>query len=410
MKVQRWLAVPAVLMAAFLLGCGEDSTKPKPPPDSHITSTLKQIRYRRNLPSLAAAVVSGDSILEVGAVGIRRQGNAAQVTLDDHYHLGSNIKAMTAMLIAMEVEAGRLLWTTTLAQALPDLAGSMHAGYHDVTIAQLLKHRGGVPPYTKLADVLSVPEFSGTLTEQRAAFASWLLAQPPAAPAGEYSYSNAGYAVAGAIVERSAASPFEALLTERLLERAGITAGFGWPAAARAPQPWGHYDSGLGVLLPHDPDGPEQFPGVFTPAGDVHMSVVDYAKFAQIHLQGLAGTDTILAADTYRQLHRPEGDYALGWSVVPFDGTIVSTHGGSAGTFVSFIVLFPDRDRGLVVLTNAASEDAMIAMEEVMLELLEIEPESPGAGRRTEGPQGLLGADGATTARPTLPARLPFAQ
>jgi CubicO group peptidase (beta-lactamase class C family) len=383
--MRRAFILLAVLAAAIATGCSDEATKPDPVADDHITAVLKEIRSRRALPSLAAALVSADSVLEVGAVGVRRQGAGAKVTLDDRYHLGSNIKAMTAMLIAMEVEAGRLAWTTTLAQALPEIADSLHADYRDVTVIQLLQHRAGVPPYTEYEDIFSVPQFSGTLVEQRAAFALWLLRRPPEGPAGEFAYSNAGYAVAGAIVERSAGVPYETLLTTRLLDRIGIDAGFGWPAAGHAPHPWGHYDSGLGILLPHDPDGPEQFPEVFTPAGNVHMSIVDYAKFARIHLKGLAGADTLLAADTYRDLHTPEGEYALGWIVVPFDGTTVSHHGGSAGTFVAFIALFPDRDRGVVVFTNAANENAMTAVQEVMLELL-------GIDARLLGPGGIPGA------------------
>src|SRR6186997_145659 len=63
---------------------------------------------------LAAAVLRGERIIAQGVAGVRKRGSAERITLDNQFHLGSCTKAMTATLVAMLVEEGKLHWTTTL--------------------------------------------------------------------------------------------------------------------------------------------------------------------------------------------------------------------------------------------------------------------------------------------------------
>ncbi|KAF2432638.1 hypothetical protein EJ08DRAFT_695391 [Tothia fuscella] len=61
----------------------------------------------------------------------------------DQYHLGSNTKAMTAVLIAKYIEEGKLSWNWTLARVLPQWRERMKLPYQNVTIAQLASHHSG---------------------------------------------------------------------------------------------------------------------------------------------------------------------------------------------------------------------------------------------------------------------------
>lgn len=65
---------------------------------------------------MGAAVLRGERIIAQGIAGVRKRGSAERITLDDRFHLGSCTKAMTATLVAMLVEEGRLNWTTTLGE------------------------------------------------------------------------------------------------------------------------------------------------------------------------------------------------------------------------------------------------------------------------------------------------------
>ena len=74
---------------------------------------------RYHLPALAAAVVQDGKVIASGAVGTRRAGTDIPVTIKDRFHLGSDTKAMTALLAAMLVEEGKLRWDSTVAEVFP---------------------------------------------------------------------------------------------------------------------------------------------------------------------------------------------------------------------------------------------------------------------------------------------------
>src|SRR3954466_14976518 len=85
------------------------------------------------------------SIIAQGAAGVRKGGTAERITLDDRFHLGSCTKAMTATLVAMLVEEGRLNCTTTLGELFADTMTPMHPAWEKVTLQQVLAHRAGLP-------------------------------------------------------------------------------------------------------------------------------------------------------------------------------------------------------------------------------------------------------------------------
>ncbi len=71
-------------------------------------------------------------------MGTRRAGLNIPVTINDRFHLGSDTKAMTALLAAMLVEEGKLHWDTPVKEVFPELAEKMDPGLRGVTLEQLL--------------------------------------------------------------------------------------------------------------------------------------------------------------------------------------------------------------------------------------------------------------------------------
>jgi CubicO group peptidase (beta-lactamase class C family) len=90
----------AGLALLVLTSCGKNATAPKPV-DHSLTGVLQRTLRTHHLPAIAGVVVRGDSVAEVAALGVRRLGAPDSVTLSDHFHLGSNVKAMTADLLAL---------------------------------------------------------------------------------------------------------------------------------------------------------------------------------------------------------------------------------------------------------------------------------------------------------------------
>src|SRR6266581_7288080 len=86
---------------------------------------------------MVAAVLRGERIIAQGVAGVRKRGTAERITLDDQFHVGSCTKAMTATLVAMLVEEGKLNWTTTLGECSSS-PSIIRATMDDVKVGQLL--------------------------------------------------------------------------------------------------------------------------------------------------------------------------------------------------------------------------------------------------------------------------------
>lgn len=331
---------------------------------------LEPIRARHDVPGMAGAVVEGDRLVALGATGVRVRGKEPKVTVEDRWHLGSCTKAMTATLCGMLVEEKRLSWTATVGGAFPDLAPAMDPKWKGVTLEQLLTHRGGAPAELKFDDLWNrLRAFRGSPVEARRVLLEGVVARSPLFdPGTAFTYSNAGYAIAGAMAEGAAGKPWEALLRERIFRPLGMeSAGFGAPGSAKAmDEPWGHRDDGTPI-----PPGPSaDNPAAIGPASTVHTSIADWAKFAALHLRGDRGEARLLRKETFARLHEPadgrkEG-YAMGWGVAvqPGSGGRVLTHAGSNTMWYCVAWIAPERDFAVLVCCNRGGDAAEKACEE----------------------------------------------
>ena len=356
---------------------GGDASSGQPPDD--LSQLLRPIRDRSGLPALAAAVSDADRLLALGAVGVRRRGDDTPVETTDLFHLGSCTKAMTATVCARLVDAGQLSWQRTLAEIFPEQATSMHMEYRGVTIEQLLQHRGGTCAAlaTSHSDLWSALWTPGDVEAQRSAFAQALLARPPeVTPGTEYRYSNAGYMVVGAALERLTGTSGESLMQVQLFTPLAMgSCGFGAPGSAgQVDQPWGHRPGASGPE-PVEPGPAADNPPALGPAGTVHCSLEDWARFARAHLEITPGDDAYLSAGSLARMHTPPagGDYALGWlaSPQPWAGGVALTHSGSNNLNFATVWVAPQTSRVMLVATNLGGEEARLAASEVVVALIE---------------------------------------
>jgi len=341
----------------------------------NIEPALETIRAKHGLPALAAAVIREGSLLTCAAVGVRKLGEDVPVTAWDQFHIGSCTKAMTATLVQVLVEQGKLAWSDTLAEAFPDLAAGMHRAYRRVTLLQLASHRGGLPGASKTwpegMTFLDVHRLPGPPRSQRRAYVAKILAQAPAVePGTKFLYSNAGYAVLGAACEQATDTPWEDLMRRHLFGPLRMTsAGFGaMGSPGKIEQPWQHKVVD-GKETPLEPGPLIDNPPAIGPAGTVHCSIRHWAAFVEAHLDGARGRPTPLAVTDWNRLHTPPfgGTYALGWGTVQrgWAGGTALTHAGSNGMNFAVVWLAPKADFAVVAATNTGAEAARKACDDV---------------------------------------------
>jgi CubicO group peptidase (beta-lactamase class C family) len=336
-----------------------------------IDATLQQIRKKNKLPALAVLVLHQGQVQTLKTLGVRKAGTKIGVTKTDKFHMGSCTKAMTATLIGCLVEKGQLQWTTTIGDIFKDLP--MKESYRRATLLHLLSHRAGFPnaswpPGKTFSQLHSLP---GAPHAQRKSYLRWMLQSTPAGEPGEkFVYSNSGYAIAGIMAETVTKIPYETLIQKTLFDPLKMkTVGFGsMGKAGKIEEPWQHrWNREKDAAIPVGPGPMSDNPAVIAPAGTSHMSMPDWSKFIQMHLDGMNGRSTLLKPQTVRLLHNPifAGDYSLGWAEIkrPWGGK-VSTHNGSNTMNFCVVWLAPEKNFAVLVATNIGGPNAAKACNE----------------------------------------------
>lgn len=335
--------------------------------EAGLKAILTQTRAKYRIPGMTAAVLQDEQTV-IAVDGLRQAKTTALVTAGDRWHLGSCGKAMTATLSARLVERGLLSWDTELSQAFPELQGVMRVEYVNVTLRDLLAHRGGFPESLPKKLATRLKKFRGTPAEAREFLLPELLKLRPAGrPGVNFVYSNVGYSIVAVMLERYTEFSYEELMDFEVFQPLGMTtAGFGEPRSAAGPdEPVGH--TAKGKPLPST--SPLTPPAAGNPAGLIHMSMADWSRFAAIHLDE-SGSRGYLSTNTLNFLHQAfpgsTPRYALGWLRLTNGTDNILAHNGSNGYWYSVIALIPGRNLALMIACNQGGKKADKATLEVI--------------------------------------------
>ena len=367
----RTTATLPIVAMLILAGCGggddglpSGMQMPLEPPDREIdlSQILTPVIDAGAAPGVVAAIIDEDGVRAIGAAGVRRQGSPEEITTDDLVHIASVTKAMTSTMLATLVEDGTFAngWNTTVAEVFPELAGSIHQDYHGVTVAQLVRMRGGLPRNPAGPAGWSAYSDNPDIKERRYNILRDNLANVPAGAVGDRLYSNLSYVLAGAMAERLTGKSWETLMQERLFAPLGMTTAAYGPSATPGgvDQPSGHNPDGSGGWMPVAFDEP----ATGAPAGsNLHMSIQDWAQFISLWFTGKE--PAILDRATLNELRRATGPYAAGWNVVQrhWAGGTELSHGGRGSSWRAWVWIAPDRGLAYVAFANAGDREDSLA-------------------------------------------------
>jgi CubicO group peptidase (beta-lactamase class C family) len=329
---------------------------------------VESIRREHSLPALGGLRLRHDRV-DSALRGFRRNGASQEVRDGDKMHLGSCAKAMTATLVARLVEERALAWRSSLAEIFGELAGEMHPAFRQVTLEMLTSHISGLPRNFS-------PELMRRMYREpieRRELMRLLTREAPATPPGEdFVYSNAGYVVVGAVIERVTGRPWETMLRDLVytpLQMCG--AGFG-PAGLE--HPWGHTEEGRPVppdwdVWREDPEHnpPPDNPPQMGPSGGVHASLGDWCRFALAHLERRAGFLSPESWD-FLQMPQPGRDYTPGGWGVGENGELV--HTGSNTLYFCLVRLRPAQSTVVLTAANQAGDNGPAACLKLGRELM----------------------------------------
>ena len=274
------------------------------------------------------------------------------------WSLGSITKQFTAAAILRLEEQGKLHTTDSIARWFPNAP----APKKNITIHQLLTHTAGFE-----SDYAPTDYTPNTRDE----YMSRMLAAPLQSPPGaEHSYSNAGYSMLAAIIEKITGKEYEAALTELVLAPAGMReTGYSlphWDAARNAHGYENGRDWGTIVDRLKVPGAPFW---ALRGNGGLQTTLDDMMRWERV-----AATNVVLSDSSRRKWttgyvnEGPAGEskYAYGWAVHKSRrGTNVVEHNGGNGVYVAEFKRFVDEGVTIFVASSVAEFKASPVIEYV---------------------------------------------
>lgn len=333
-------------------------------------SFADSLRKVYHIPEISYAVVTSKTTLEIAALGKHSTELPDTATLNDRFHIGSNTKAMTAFIIASYVEKGRLKWTSKFFDVFPEWRKGSKPEYLSMTLQDLLSHKAGIQPFQGENDP-EIPDFKGTNQEKRKQFGRFVLTVEAVKldETTPFVYSNAGYTLATLMVERATNMSWEQLVEKVFNKDLKINVQLSWPENQKHKDTWGHRtENGKLTPVPSTAD----FHLDFTePAGDINLNLQDYIRFIQLNLEGLAGRNNYLKAETYRFLHKGIPNYSMGWYNIYENNKELSTHSGTVGTYYTLVHIDRINNIAYIIFTNAFNDDTRQGVRLLMRKLKE---------------------------------------
>jgi len=313
-----------------------------------------------------------DTILTNVAAGLRAKGHPEKVTVNDQFHIGSCFKAITSTLVAIYVQRGLIDWDTTIGDVFLADIPEMNPLLKDVTIEELLAHRSGIndEALNKSISIDLLKTLGASPRSDRQALLATVLSYKKTYTRGDFHYSNVGYTIAGAMLEKLSNKAFEDLITENIfIPLAMDSAIFGAPESDDPDVisvPMKHTPSGK----PLKADMPKQrikINKILSPAGGyTSMNMADWNKFIEANFNGLdKDGNKFLTDETINKIHSAVGSkainntgtsYGFGWIIVTVGNTQIFTHTGSDGYWTSMVTRKPDTKYTLLIMTNQANK------------------------------------------------------
>jgi CubicO group peptidase (beta-lactamase class C family) len=389
---------PAALLSVLLPISGIAARAAEPPTLSDVELTARLERYldvaaAEGFTGTVLVARAGRILLERG-YGERVPGRSDRVAADTVYTTGSITKQFTAAAILKLEEAGKLKVSDPMARHLDGVPEDKRA----ITIHHLLTHQAGFPG--AIGDDL---ERIGRDEFVRRAFATPL----QFAPGTKYDYSNVGYSLAAAIVEKVSGEGYEAFLSRELFQPAGMKeTGYHLPKWDPARLAHGRKDDGgdWGNMVENEfsRGGPGWH---LLGNGGILSTVADMERWHR----ALAG-DAILSAASKAKLyakHVDEGGgtwYGYGWSIEPTPWGEMVTHNGGNRFFFADFLRFPEAD--VVVYFATSSRDVRMRRLGRPLARLVFTGEAPPLAPKQEAlkkPHSEVAPAGSAAARWGLP-------
>lgn len=351
------------------------------------------------VPGMAIAVIRDGKLLLARGYGVRELGKKEAVDENSVFSIASCTKSFTAAMVGKLVDQGKLAWEDPLARFIPQL--NRPDGDPAPTLRHALQHRTGFPAANML---WRSGEFDSGEILRRTAFL-----KPVAGPGEKILYSNVMYLVAAKAAESACGKSWSDFVDQELFAPLGMqsstTGSSRLKALGNVAAPHATVDGRVRVI-------PRYCPESVAPAGAIHSTAADMARWLVLHLnRGKNGERVLLSAARIDEMHAPAispsepraekavpkapiSQYGMGWFTNEFGGKRVVEHSGTQNGLVSWMSIMPAERLGVVILSNHHQTGINMALRSWIFDRLLGRPDydwsSAVRGDYTRGCQRLL--------------------
>lgn len=339
------------------------------------------------IPGVAIAVVKDDKIVFAKGYGVKELNKPERINAETIFGVASNSKAFTAAALAMLADEGKLGWDDKVTRHLPDFELFDPYVTREITIRDLLTHRSGLPAYG--GDILWWGgDYGRDEIIRRVRFV-----KPASGFRSRYAYQNIPFIAAGKIVERVSGKTWEQFVKERLFQPLAMN---------ETTTSIKDFKPGLNKVTPHfrDVKTGQTIPIAWrnldagAPAAGINSNVLEMANWLRLQLsKGKFADKQMISERSIATMHTPQilipfaspvaqpklkanfRAYGLGWNIREYAGFKMVTHGGWTDGQLTQTAFLPEKNLGVVVLSNIHNRDAnLVFINRVFDAVLNLEP------------------------------------
>jgi CubicO group peptidase (beta-lactamase class C family) len=309
-----------------------------------------------DIPGVAVGVLLDGREMIYASHGVTSVDNPLPVDERTLFHLASVTKTFTATALMRLVAEGKVELAAPVRRYVPELELADEPAAAQITVLNLLNHTAGLD-----WNLIDTGGGDDSLAGFVAKMAELAMIAPPGTRA---SYSQAGFNLAGRIIEKVTGLTFEKAVASLVLEPLGLSDTFfemddvmvrrfavgynrGEDGALRFARPWKAWPAGARGN---------------NPGGGLASSVSDLLRWARFHL----GTgDGVLPADVLHRMQEQTvelrastlGDaFGICWFLRDVDGVRTIGHGGSGNGQFAELLIVPERNFAIVTMANAGPD------------------------------------------------------
>jgi CubicO group peptidase (beta-lactamase class C family) len=319
-----------------------------PDTEAYVANGMKTF----DLPGLAIGIVANDRLVYSKGFGVRSRAGGEPVDTRTVFQIGSATKGFLSATMALMVDRGKFHWDDRVVDLEPVFQLKDPWVTREFRMFDLLAQRSGLPPYAN--DTLGIfgIDRSGLIQSLRHV-------EPVSSFRSTFAYTNITHILAGQIVAKvDGAQDWNAVLQKEILDPLGMKET-SYTAAAIEAAP--NHASGYRWV----PEGTNEvpftqiFPYDFDGAGDINSTVEDGSRWLRLQLgNGTFEGRRIISPENLTVTHTPKVaisdklSYAMGWVIQQTPNGTIVWHNGGTTSFGSYFGMVPERNVGVVVLTN----------------------------------------------------------